>query len=138
MFRYDLDESQDEPASPHSQTSSTAPYSNLPSPLLTDQQLMPPPIVNRDLKPKRKLSDSHSISSNPESTSPRIAPSVDRKLKPPTPLQVSRFTVWIVQVFVINFFDKGGKHSQTLQFGRGAAQNSGRAKSNAIKFGQIS
>lgn len=88
IFKYDVDEGQDEPSSPaHSHSSSTAVYSNLPSPLYCDGQLMPPPVVNRDLKPKRKLSDSHSISSNPEPPSPRIAPSVDRKLKPPTPLQ---------------------------------------------------
>ncbi|KAJ8946278.1 hypothetical protein NQ318_023129, partial [Aromia moschata] len=64
--KYDVDDSQDEPPSPaHSHTSSTHAYSNLPSPSY-DSQLMPPPAVNRDLKPKRKLSDSHSISSNPE------------------------------------------------------------------------
>lgn len=50
---------------------------------------MPPPIVNRDLKPKRKLSDSLSISSNPEQPSPRLAPSVDRHLKPINLLPVS-------------------------------------------------
>jgi hypothetical protein len=88
IFKYDTDDVADEPASPLSQSSSTTAYSNLPSPLLTESQLMPPPIVNRDLKPKRKLSDSLSSSSNPEPSSPRGAPSVDRKLKPPTPLQV--------------------------------------------------
>ncbi|XP_063923250.1 protein daughter of sevenless-like [Zophobas morio] len=87
VFRYDGDDIVDEPASPLSQSSSTTAYSNLPSPLLADSQLMPPPVVNRDLKPKRKLSDSLSSSSNPEPSSPRNAPSVDRKLKPPTPLQ---------------------------------------------------
>ncbi|KAK9877670.1 hypothetical protein WA026_019341 [Henosepilachna vigintioctopunctata] len=87
VFRYDMNETQDEPASPHSQGSSTHAYSNLPSPLLTDTQLMPPPMVNRELKPKRKLSDSVSISSNNDPPSPRGAPSIDRKLKPPTPLQ---------------------------------------------------
>ncbi|CAH1370352.1 protein daughter of sevenless [Tenebrio molitor] len=87
IFKYDTDDVADEPASPLSQSSSTTAYSNLPSPLLTESQLMPPPIVNRDLKPKRKLSDSLSSSSNPEPSSPRGAPSVDRKLKPPTPLQ---------------------------------------------------
>ncbi|XP_050509898.1 GRB2-associated-binding protein 1 isoform X1 [Diabrotica virgifera virgifera] len=88
VFRYDLEEGQDEPPSPaHSHSSSAPAYSNLPSPSLSVTQLMPPPMVNRELKPKRKLSDSHSISSNPEPPSPRSAPSVDRKLKPPTPLQ---------------------------------------------------
>lgn len=43
---------------------------------------MPPPVVNRGLKPKRKLSDTLSISSNTEPSSPRPAPSIDRKLKP--------------------------------------------------------
>lgn len=87
VFRYDMNDTQEEPASPHSQGSSTPAYSNLPSPLLTETQLMPPPIVHRELKPKRKLSDSLSISSMNEPPSPRGAPSVDRKLKPPTPLQ---------------------------------------------------
>lgn len=89
VFRYDLEESQEEPPSPaHSHSSSAPAYSNLPSPSLSATQLMPPPMVNRELKPRRKLSDSHSISSNPEPPSPRNAPSVDRKLKPPTtPLQ---------------------------------------------------
>ncbi|RZC36124.1 daughter of sevenless [Asbolus verrucosus] len=88
IFTYEVDDIQDEPASPLSQTSSTTAYSNLPSPLLINSQPLPPPIVNRDLKPKRKLSDTLSSSSNPEPSSPRSAPSVDRKLKPPTPLQV--------------------------------------------------
>lgn len=88
VFRYDNEEGPaDEPASPLSQSSSTTAYSNLPSPLLTDGQLMPPPAVNRELKPKRKLSDTLSSCSNPEPSSPRSAPSVDRKLKPTTPLQ---------------------------------------------------
>ncbi|XP_074032240.1 daughter of sevenless isoform X2 [Leptinotarsa decemlineata] len=86
VFRYDLEDTQDAPPSPAlSHSSSTPAYSNLPSPSYT--QLMAPPMVNRELKPKRKLSDSHSITSNPEPPSPRNAPSVDRKLKPPTPLQ---------------------------------------------------
>lgn len=86
VFRYDLESTgqEDPPASPHSQGSSA--YSNLPSPALIDNQIMPPPVINRDLKPRRKLSDSHSICSN-EPPSPRGAPSVDRKLKPLTPLQ---------------------------------------------------
>ncbi|CAG9858630.1 unnamed protein product [Phyllotreta striolata] len=88
VFRYDLEESQEEPPSPAHSHSSAPAYSNLPSPSLSSTtQLMPPPLVNRELKPKRKLSDSHSISSNPEPPSPRNAPSVDRKLKPTTPLQ---------------------------------------------------
>ncbi|KAH1019621.1 hypothetical protein HUJ04_009413 [Dendroctonus ponderosae] len=90
VFRYDLEATQNlEPSSPaHSHSSSTAAYSNLPSPLLSESQLMPPPTVNRDLKPRRKLSDTLSTSSYNEPPSPRtLAPSVDRKLKPPTPLQ---------------------------------------------------
>ncbi|XP_050307822.1 protein daughter of sevenless [Anthonomus grandis grandis] len=90
VFRYDLEAMQDlEPSSPaHSHSSSTPGYSNLPSPLLTESQLMLPPTVNRELKPKRKLSDTHSTSSNTEPPSPRTAaPSIDRKLKPTTPLQ---------------------------------------------------
>lgn len=86
IFKYG-DELGDEPASPLSQSSSTAHYSNLPSPLLPfDAQLMPPPKVNRGLKPKRKLSDSLSVASSTEPNSPRLAPSVDRKLKPSTTL----------------------------------------------------
>lgn len=80
MFQYDIDETHDEPASPLSQSSSCVLYSNLPSP--TDAQQMPPPVVNRGLKPKRKLSDTLSVSSSIEPPSPRLAPSVDRKLKP--------------------------------------------------------
>ncbi|CAG9762314.1 unnamed protein product [Ceutorhynchus assimilis] len=91
VFRYDLEATQEyEPSSPaHSHTSSTAAYSNLPSPALAESaQLMPPPTVNRELKPRRKLSDAPSTSSTTEPPSPRTqAPSVDRKLKPPTPLQ---------------------------------------------------
>ncbi|XP_066145355.1 protein daughter of sevenless [Euwallacea fornicatus] len=90
MFKYDPESTQEfEPSSPaHSHSSSTPAYSNLPSPLLADVQMMPPPSVNRDLKPRRKKSDSLSTSSTAEPPSPRIAaPSVDRKLKPPTPLQ---------------------------------------------------
>ncbi|CAH1954033.1 unnamed protein product [Acanthoscelides obtectus] len=87
VFQYDLEATelvlQDEPASPatsaHSRTSSTHAYSNLPSP-----QLMPPPAVNRELKPRRKLSDSQSSAEPP---SPRGAPCVLRQLKPTTPLQ---------------------------------------------------
>ncbi|KAF5277604.1 hypothetical protein FQA39_LY06097 [Lamprigera yunnana] len=86
VFQYDNIEVGDEPASPLSQASSTttAMYSNLPSPLLpTDTtQLMPPPQINRSLKPKRKLSDSVSVTSSNEPSSPRPAPSVDRSCKP--------------------------------------------------------
>lgn len=100
VFRYDIsateamatepsthfDAAQDEePASPCSQSScsTTAMYSNLPSPLLPDTQSgSGPPLVNRCLKPGRKLSDSASICSLPEPSSPRSAPNVDRKLKP--------------------------------------------------------
>ncbi|KAF5272571.1 hypothetical protein FQR65_LT04910 [Abscondita terminalis] len=85
VFQYDDVEMPNEPASPLSQASSTttAMYSNLPSPLLpSDTQLMPPPQINRSLKPKRKLSDSVSITSSNEPSSPRPAPCVDRTCKP--------------------------------------------------------
>ncbi|KAL1506329.1 hypothetical protein ABEB36_005715 [Hypothenemus hampei] len=96
VFKYDVDSTTQElePSSPaHSHSSSTPAYSNLPSPMLTEAQMMPPPTVNRDLKPRRKLSDTLSTSSNTEPPSPRNipgAPSVDRKLKPPTPLQEAK------------------------------------------------
>lgn len=100
VFKYDTDEALDEPASPVSQGSACAVYlnQNSPGPLLSDNQgiLMPPPIVNRGLKPKRKLSDSVSVASlNPEPSSPRFGPSIDRKLKPPPPppLQVRKLHV---------------------------------------------
>ncbi|XP_022918658.1 protein daughter of sevenless [Onthophagus taurus] len=80
-FHSDTDAASDIPPSPSSQCSS-AMYSNLPSPNLTEQVLSPPPVVNRGLKPKRKLSDTRSITSNPEPSSPRLAPNVDRHLKP--------------------------------------------------------
>lgn len=90
VFQYDNVEMPDEPASPLSQASSTttAMYSNLPSPLLpSDTQLMPPPQINRSLKPKRKLSDSVSITSSNEPSSPRPAPSVNRSCKPVISMQ---------------------------------------------------
>lgn len=96
IFKYDAEDvqqhQQDEPVSPAlSQSPAFVLYSNLNSPVPVLN--MPPPAVNRDLKPKRKLSDSHSISSNPEPSSPRsatAAPTIDRKLKPPTSIPVSR------------------------------------------------
>ncbi|KRT84959.1 hypothetical protein AMK59_2789, partial [Oryctes borbonicus] len=97
VFVYDTDDMSDVPPSPSSQNSSL--YCNLPSPLLPDTQLIPPPVVNRGLKPKRKLSDTLSISSNPEPSSPRLAPSVDRKLKPTT-------TVLPVNVDLCFFYEK--------------------------------
>lgn len=66
----------DEPASPASIQSSQTTYSNLPSPA---------PVVNRGLKPGRKLSDSASVCSLAEPPSPRAAPTIDRKLKPSVP-----------------------------------------------------
>lgn len=57
---------------------------------------MPPPVVNRELKPKRKLSDSLSVSSNTEPSSPRAAPCVDRKLKPNAVATVSTFLNYIL------------------------------------------
>ncbi|XP_046624202.1 GRB2-associated-binding protein 2 isoform X1 [Neodiprion virginianus] len=101
VFRYDFHE--DEPSSPRSESSTTATYSNLPSPLTRDSSSVvpslmppPPPVVYRDLKPGRRTSDSTSIISNepspgpvlsvPESSStehsPAEPPSINRKLKP--------------------------------------------------------
>lgn len=119
VFRYDFHHSDsplsasqdgaitlDEPVSPRSDGSSSlasstaAVYSNLPSPLITQSVQSgtdvvqsgtpPPPVVNRGLKPGRKLSDSASMVSNePSPVSPaahlipaHLPPSVDRKLKP--------------------------------------------------------
>lgn len=87
MFRYDADETRDEPASPLSQNSAHATYLNLNSPSSLpppDSQsvLTPPPAVDRGLKPKRKLSDSLSIASLTEPPSPQSGPSIDRTLKP--------------------------------------------------------
>lgn len=102
VFRYDFTE--DEPSSPRSENSTTATYSNLPSPLVRDgcssgvptTMAPPPPVVYRELKPGRKTSDSMSIVSNEPSPGPTIAmyemssaehspaepPSINRKLKP--------------------------------------------------------
>ncbi|XP_076619370.1 daughter of sevenless [Colletes latitarsis] len=102
VFRYDFQE--DEPSSPRSESSTTATYSNLPSPLVRDNSTSvpttmapPPPVVYRELKPGRKTSDSTSIISNEPSPgpiapvvemssaehSPAEPPSINRKLKPP-------------------------------------------------------
>lgn len=98
VFRYDFHE--DEPSSPRSENSTTATYSNLPSPLVRDgvpTTVAPlPPMVYRELKPGRKTSDSMSIVSNEPSPGPTTAlydvssaehspaepPSINRKLKP--------------------------------------------------------
>ncbi|XP_034934032.1 GRB2-associated-binding protein 2 isoform X2 [Chelonus insularis] len=99
VFRYDFHD--DEPSSPYSENSTTATYSNLASPLVKDAQytprfLLPPPIVNRELKPGRKMSDSISIgkdeltpgsisSTNDTSPGEHLSvepPSINRKLKP--------------------------------------------------------
>lgn len=103
IFRYDFHEDV-EPSSPRSESSATATYSNLPSPLLKDCSSLvpttmapPPPLVNRGLKPGRKMSDSTSVISNEPSPglagsvpdvnstehSPAEPPSINRKLKPP-------------------------------------------------------
>ncbi|XP_078048909.1 uncharacterized protein LOC144476153 [Augochlora pura] len=100
VFRYDFQE--EEPSSPRSESSATATYSNLPSPLVRDNSATsaaapPPPIVYRELKPGRKTSDSTSIISNEPSPGPTVPaletssaehspaepPSINRKLKPP-------------------------------------------------------
>ncbi|KAL0099935.1 hypothetical protein PUN28_019985 [Cardiocondyla obscurior] len=101
VFRYDFHEV--EPSSPRSENSTTATYSNLPSPLVRDSSSSvpttmapPPPMVYRDLKPGRKTSDSMSVVSNEPSPGPTITlydvssaehspaepPSINRKLKP--------------------------------------------------------
>lgn len=101
VFRYDFHE--DEPSSPRSESSTTATYSNLPSPLVRDASSSvpttvapPPPVVYRELKPGRKTSDSISIISNEHSPGPVLSvtemssaehspaepPSINRKLKP--------------------------------------------------------
>ncbi|KAG7198194.1 hypothetical protein KM043_005606 [Ampulex compressa] len=102
VFRYDFHE--EEPSSPRSESSTTATYSNLPSPLVKDNSSSvpttmapPPPVVYRELKPGRKTSDSTSVISNEISPGPAIPalemsssehspaepPSINRKLKPP-------------------------------------------------------
>ncbi|XP_076676097.1 uncharacterized protein LOC143373090 [Andrena cerasifolii] len=102
VFRYDFQE--EEPSSPRSESSATATYSNLPSPLVRDTSTSvpttmapPPPVVYRELKPGRKTSDSTSIISNEASPGPTMTvlemssaehspaepPSINRKLKPP-------------------------------------------------------
>lgn len=101
VFRYDFQE--EEPSSPRSESSTTATYSNLPSPLIRDNSTSvpttmapPPPVVYRELKPGRKTSDSISIISNEASPGPIVPvsemssaehspaepPSINRKLKP--------------------------------------------------------
>ncbi|XP_018344167.1 PREDICTED: GRB2-associated-binding protein 2 [Trachymyrmex septentrionalis] len=101
VFRYDFHDV--EPSSPRSENSTTATYSNLPSPLVRDSSsgvpttmAPPPPMVYRELKPGRKTSDSTSIISNEPSPGPTIAlydvssaehspaepPTINRKLKP--------------------------------------------------------
>ncbi|NP_001135927.1 daughter of sevenless-like [Nasonia vitripennis] len=85
IFRYDFHD--DEPSSPRSESSTTATYSNLPSPLAKPDVALsattsvpvaastsaaavpvttapPPPVVYRELKPGRKTSDTWSMISN--------------------------------------------------------------------------
>ncbi|XP_057330706.1 GRB2-associated-binding protein 2 [Microplitis mediator] len=102
VFRYDFND--DEPSSPRSESSTTATYSNLPSPLVRDSSssvsstvVLPPPVVYRELKPGRKMSDTTSIISNEPSPGPNLSasemspdhlattepPRINRKLKPP-------------------------------------------------------
>ncbi|XP_058804375.1 GRB2-associated-binding protein 2-like isoform X2 [Phymastichus coffea] len=109
VFRYDFHD--DEPPSPRSESSATATYSNLPSPLtkpdivgttnnsshsvlttlLTSPTLMgpPPPVVYRELKPGRKTSDTLSMISNehspgPVNVGPEISPSEHSPAEPPS------------------------------------------------------
>ncbi|XKL64446.1 hypothetical protein PGB90_004532 [Kerria lacca] len=94
IFRYDFmtagTNSDDLPESPHSETGSMSfshslNYSNLPSPSYStgNQIICTPPVVNRDLKPGRKYSDSTGGSNEP---SPILtsypAPVIDRNKKP--------------------------------------------------------
>ncbi|XP_017879365.1 GRB2-associated-binding protein 2 isoform X2 [Ceratina calcarata] len=90
VFRYDFQQ-EEEPSSPRSESSTTATYSNLPSPLIRDNNDSsttststttatmtmapppPPPIVYRELKPGRKTSDSTSVISNEPSPGPVAA-----------------------------------------------------------------
>lgn len=109
VFSYDFHD--EEPSSPRSDSSTTATYSNLPSPLVKDSSSSssvptnatkaPPPVVYRELKPGRKTSDTASIISNEPSPgfttvldnsvssstehSPAEPPSINRKLKPSQP-----------------------------------------------------
>ncbi|XP_071452647.1 protein daughter of sevenless isoform X2 [Hetaerina americana] len=112
VFRYDFhhEEAKDleegvavseEPTSPRSESSSLASstviYSNLPSPLCgptgpgaletgegTSGPACSPPVVNRELKPGRKTSDStsHDLSPGIFPVPPVVPPTVDRALKP--------------------------------------------------------
>lgn len=125
VFRYDFHE--EEPSSPRSESSTTATYSNLPSPLLKDSTTTvpttmapPPPVVHRDLKPGRKTSDSTSIISNEPSPgpagsaldinssehSPAEPPSIDRKLKPPLnrpPIESNYQLIFVYQAYNLKF-----------------------------------
>lgn len=122
VFRYDFHE--DEPPSPRSENSTTATYSNLPSPLVRDgsntvptTMAPPPPMVYRELKPGRKTSDSMSVVSNEPSPGPIVAvcdvssaehspaepPSINRKLKPslnksPVEGRISSYTFFFLLV----------------------------------------
>ncbi|CAB0033236.1 unnamed protein product [Trichogramma brassicae] len=97
VFRYDFHD--DEPSSPRSESSGTATYSNLPSPLSRAETVSTliatpsptttptssgptPPVVYRQLKPGRKTSDTRSLISN-EPSPDFEPPSINRKLKPP-------------------------------------------------------
>lgn len=105
VFTFTYDFHEDEPPSPRWDGSSTATYSNLPSPLMKDAttpavphvMIQPPPIVHRELKPRRKTSGSLTNISNEPSPggmvhsmvelssaehSPAEPPSINRKLKP--------------------------------------------------------
>ncbi|XP_020293309.1 GRB2-associated-binding protein 2 isoform X2 [Pseudomyrmex gracilis] len=94
VFRYDFQE--DESPSLHSENSVTATYVNLQFPLSRAcLSTMPPPMVHRELKPGRKISDSTSILNNDQVPNPTVheanstecssikPPSINRKLKPP-------------------------------------------------------
>lgn len=78
FFRYDfpvLPLSGDDPNSPHSDVSS-AQYSNVSSPMYSSY----PPVVNRELKPRRKTSDS--VSNEPSPHQPNVDLNQLRNLKP--------------------------------------------------------
>uniref|UniRef100_A0A1B6D503 PH domain-containing protein n=1 Tax=Clastoptera arizonana TaxID=38151 RepID=A0A1B6D503_9HEMI len=105
VFRYDFAiqlSGQGEPnlsPAPSDSSSSVVLYSNLPSPAISlttpsaGSQPSPtgtipspaaPPVVNRGLKPGRKLSDTPSAEASPAALPNHVPPNINRKLKPST------------------------------------------------------
>lgn len=97
IFRYDfamnITNPDEVPDSPRSETGSTSftnalNYSNLPSPSLSVGNNGQPPVVNRDLKPGRKWSDSTAGSNEPSPVLTAFpGPTIDRNKKPMKPAQ---------------------------------------------------